>query len=280
MSKYGRHEKNFKLNQNRFFFLLDHVIDLTVKAENKTLVLINKIYHRMSVLANQPISTLYSNIRRYVKIHETDNDIALGKLDIKSSIHHFFRDIFPLVYHQAVHSTTKDFTDYYKTCIKKSFDDIEPFGDIPKDISHSMQRSLESVRLLLQAFQTGSEVLNSTVDTLVEDNYTQICADALVKLVSCPKCLGYNLPIKTCTGYCLNVFRGCLTRHITELDNPWKSYVEAIDRMISAIKYENNEAGISIDIVIQKLNIKISEAIMFAIEDVVHLKTEVSVTCF
>lgn len=224
----------------------------------------------MSSLSSEPISILYSDARRYIQPNESDMFTA-PSVDIKTSVIKFFTDLFPLVHHHNRHP--KDFNNVYKTCLRERIGEIQPFGDIPRQIAQSLSKSLEATRLLLQSFSTGVEVLNTTESLLTEGSGKE-CHEALLKMTYCPKCLGFEA--KPCSGYCLNVLRGCLTSHVTELDSPWNGYVEAMERLVIAAKHHNNEAGVNADAVIRALETRISEAIMYAMENELELDNRVS----
>lgn len=227
----------------------------------------------MSSLSSEPIRLLYSDARRYIQPNES-NMFTTPSVDIKTSVIKFFTDLFPLVHHHNRH--TRDFTNVYKTCLRERIGEIQPFGDIPRQIAQSLSKSLEATRLLLQSFSVGVEVLNTTETLLTEEGTGKECHEALIKMTYCPKCLGLQKQAKPCSGYCLNVLRGCLTSHVTELDSPWNGYVEAMERLVVAAKQHNNEAGVNADAVIRALETRISEAIMYAMENEVELDNRVS----
>ncbi|KAK9869568.1 hypothetical protein WA026_003320 [Henosepilachna vigintioctopunctata] len=222
----------------------------------------------MSVYSKAPIETFYSDIRRAFLVNVTDGEIVSPNPDIQSSATLFFTDLFPLVYLHTLSNTesVKDFSVEYKSCLKESTKDILPFGDIPKQIAKSLAKSLEATRILFQAFAVGLEVLNVTDVILVNDNNRNNaeCHDALVKLTYCPRCLGSAEHVKPCSGYCLNVLRGCLTSYVAELDSPWNSYVGSTEKLVNAMKHQNDEDGLNADGIIRELDNRISEAIMHA----------------
>ncbi|RZC31749.1 Glypican domain containing protein [Asbolus verrucosus] len=224
----------------------------------------------MSVLSRDFIGTLYSDIRNYILVNTTQADLSSASIDIKASVSQFFTDFFPLVYHHILfnNNDNKDFAPDYKLCLKKTTETILPFGDIPKQIAQSLSKSLEATRLLLQAFRIGTEVLNTTDRLLVDEGgkNNAECHGALLKMTYCPKCLGLTKHTKPCSGYCLNVLRGCLTKYVAELDSPWNGYVEGIESLVNAMKKNNGEAGVNADQVIRSLDSKISEALMRAME--------------
>ncbi|XP_045472545.1 division abnormally delayed protein [Harmonia axyridis] len=248
--------------------LQNHMQQLTQQSENKTLLLFANVYRRMSVYSKAPIESFYSDIRKALMVNITNGEIILPNLDIQNSAATFFTDLFPLVYLHTLSNTEtlKDFSLDYKSCLKESTKDILPFGDIPKQIAQTLAKSLDATQILFQAFAVGLEVLNVTDVVLVNENGRNNgqCHDALVKLTYCPRCLGLVKDVKPCSGYCLNVLRGCLTSYVAELDSPWNSYVESIEKLVNAMKHHNNEVGVNADGIIRELDNRISEAIMHA----------------
>jgi dally-like protein len=248
--------------------LQNHVSDLSRQSENKTLLLFTQVYKGMAVLSRDPIKTLYSDIRNYILVNTTQAEISTG-IDIKASVSQFFTDFFPLVYHHILHiNGSQDFAPDYKLCLKKTTETILPFGEIPKQVSQSLSKSLEATRLLLQAFTIGTEVLNTTGRLLVDEGgkSNAECHEALLKMTYCPKCQGLVKHAKPCSGYCLNVLRGCLTKYVAELDSPWNGYVEGIESLINAMKKNKEDAGVNADAAIRSLDTKISESIMRAMQ--------------
>ncbi|KAJ8950085.1 hypothetical protein NQ318_017810 [Aromia moschata] len=252
------------------FFLwdLDHVSELARQSENKTLLLFSQVYRGMAVLSRERIEDLYRDIREYVRANSTSAKPTSSPEEVVASVMAFFTDLFPLAYHHSADISNKDFTLDYKECLKKSFETISPFGDIPAQISQSLSKSLEATRLLLQAFRVGAEVLNTTDTLLIDEGGAEHseCHDSLVKMTYCPRCLGMAGHAKPCSGYCLNVLRGCIAKYVAELDPPWNGYVEGVESLLIAMKRGNNDAGVNADVVIRNLDTKISAAIMHYME--------------
>lgn len=251
------------------------------QSENKTLLLFTTIYRKRPDISREPVEELYRDIRNYITINSTDGKLILATPEIMvESVNSFFRELFPLAYHHSADiSATKDFTISYKECLKKSIEIISPFGEFPKEIAQSLSKSLEATSLLLQAFRIGSEVLNTT-DTLLIDEHgmgNPQCHDALVRMTYCPKCQGLTKHTKPCSGYCLNVLRGCITKYVSELDLPWNGYVEGIESLLNAIKRSNNDAGVNIDTIIKDLDNKISQSIMHNMGKQKEIDVKVSV---
>lgn len=235
----------------------------------------------MADISREPVEELYKDIRNYINVNSSNakQSLATPEILMVESVTNFFKELFPLAYHHSADiSVTKDFTVSYKECLKKSIESISPFGDIPKQIAQSLSKSLEATSLLLQAFRIGSEVLNTTDTLLIEEHGTgnSQCHEALVRMTYCPKCQGLTKHTKPCSGYCLNVLRGCITKYVAELDLPWNGYVEGIESLLNAIRRSTNDAGVNIDAVIKDLDTKISSAIMNYMGKVKEIDDKVS----
>lgn len=232
----------------------------------------------MAILSKAPIQNLHTEIKKYVRSNLSLESYASTNLDVKAAVTSFFTEIFPLVYHNIGETLQRDFTFEYKSCLRQHFNELQPFGDIPRQVAQSLSKSLEATRLVLQAFDIGIEVLNATDFLISEDDGrgNSDCHTALVKMSYCPKCLGMKGSPKPCSGYCLNVLRGCLTKYVAELDSPWNGYVEGIEHLVTAMKQNNNEAGVNVDSVLRGLETRISEAIMYAMEKTKTIENGVS----
>lgn len=137
--------------------------------------------------------------------------------ELEAVIEKFFRNLFPLAYHHAVHSEsneeesqgfTRDFHYDYKHCLTNSYDTLRPFGEIPFSISKSLVQSVTSASILLRALERGAEVLNEIEKLPIKTSLSTTCQNALLKMNYCAACKGHNYHhLKPCFGYCSNVMR-------------------------------------------------------------------------
>ena len=157
-----------------------------------------------------------------------------GNDELEAVIDKFFRNLFPLAYHHAVHSqnvvpsigsggeeeaaisstatsvdmASRDFHIDYKNCLTSSYEILQPFGDIPYSISRSLVQSVSSASVLLRALQRGTEVLSEIENLPIESSLSMKCQHALLKMDYCSACKGHNYHhLKPCYGYCSNVMR-------------------------------------------------------------------------
>ncbi|XP_059620162.1 division abnormally delayed protein [Phlebotomus argentipes] len=251
----------------------ENVIQLSLQSENKTLNLFNQVYRRMSPFSRQPISDLYQSIRSHISPNSyTDN------LDIEKVVTNFFVSLFPVAYHHVLHAESdthsSDFHVDYKNCLMHTFDDIQPFGDIPKTVARSLQQSVGAATVFVRALDRGADVLAST-EELDSEYLTHKCKMHLLKMSYCPVCRGYAKGhVKSCSSYCINVMRGCLTQYVGSLDSPWTSFAESMERLLGLVRTREG-----IEAVIKTLEVKLSEAIMHAMQNGPELEKKVKKAC-
>lgn len=260
--------KVFKCNLHYFFFklntflfsLTETFLEMIHVSQNNTNVLFSEVYKKMDSVARLPVSQLYSDLSSY---------ISGQPVELESRVAAFFDSLFPLVYHHSINPKLKDFSEDYKECLRETQQEIKPFGDIANRVSLHITRSFSVARTLLEALQVGVEVIKAT-DNMI---FRPECNNGLTKLVYCSKCAGFT-GVKACSGYCLNIVRGCLA-HVAELDQPWSDYVSGLERMTSGLV-----ASYNIEEVLSVLDTKISEAIMYAMENGPDLSKKVSLFSF
>lgn len=131
--------------------------------------------------------------------------------DLEKVVNRFFINLFPVAYHHAVHtgsdSLNGDFHYDYKSCLEHTYHELQPFGEIPKQIIKSLVQSLGPATVFLRSLDKAALVLASTEDLDTEYLSTK-CKTHLLKMSYCPECRGISREkIKTCSAYCLNVMR-------------------------------------------------------------------------
>ncbi|KAG4067470.1 hypothetical protein HA402_003294 [Bradysia odoriphaga] len=249
----------------------DHVVELTIQSENKTLNLFSQVYRRMSPLSRQPILEFYREIRNFF--------ISRTESNLDEVVAHFFRELFPVAYHHAVHSGSDsakgDFHVDYKNCLMHTFEDLQPFGSIPKVVAGNLIQSIGAATVFMTALDRGADILESA-EEINSDYLTTKCRNHLTKMHYCAGCNGISKhKTKTCYGYCTNVMRGCLAQYVGVLDNPWSNVAESIELL-----YHNSvKTDKGIEEVIKTLDVKLSEAIMHAMENGPELEKKVKKSC-
>ncbi|XP_022257815.1 glypican-5-like isoform X2 [Limulus polyphemus] len=196
-------------------------------------------------------------------------DFLQGKnIDLEIQLSEFFTSIFPHVYRHIINDNLADFGDEFTNCLRKAQPDIKPFGARPKSLSLRVVKSFEDVRTFLEALSLGLEVVNTT-DRQV---FGAECKKALVRMTYCAHCRGLTA-IKPCSGYCLNVARGCLAQ-VTDMDHPWNEFVTGLELIVSGMITDHN-----IEKLLTIMDVKISESIIYAMEQGGEITTQVQRRC-
>lgn len=186
------------------------------QAENYTSILLCNTYRNMALEAAASIQDFFLDVGLY---------LFGADVNPEEFINRFFDNLFPLVYNHLINPGVTDSSLDYSECIRMARRDISPFGNVPKTVLGQMGRSLLPSRTFLQALNLGIEVINTT-DHL---HFSKECSKALLKMQYCPPCQGLPLS-KPCTGYCLNVVRGCLA-HMAELNPHWHAYIRSLEEL-------------------------------------------------
>ncbi|XP_034231982.1 division abnormally delayed protein [Thrips palmi] len=276
--------------------LRDHLVRLARWSEGKTLTLFAQVYKRMALLANEPIHSLYADIVRYLDT-PAPQQAAQGAaeaawlssppqgLSMTDSVNRFFAKLFPLTFHTAAQpmkrggAPQRQLEATYEQCLSSRMAEVQPFGEAPRALAHSLSRALEAARVLLGVLSIGADVLNATDSMLIDDPASgSACPAVLLRLWACPRCAGLGEAVRPCQGYCLNVLRGCVTERTSDLDEPWASFVEAAAKLAGSAAAAPPFPGrprdtaraapyqLNAEEAIRQMENKISEAIMFAME--------------
>ncbi|XP_067013760.1 glypican-6 [Anabrus simplex] len=183
---------------------------------------------------------LYEELERYY---------AKGQVDLAEALDNFFNTLYQKMF--TVLNAQYRFDDTYLRCVGEHMSALKPFGDVPAKLSVQLRRAFVATRTFAQALSKASDV----VSNMAKIPPSPECLRALTKMSGCPACTG--LPeLKACNNYCINVMKGCLAHH-TELNTEWNNFIDALDKVIDRL-----EGPFNIEIVVNPINIKISEAIM------------------
>lgn len=128
--------------------------------------------------------------------------------------------------------------------------ELKPFGDVPDKLSVQVKRSFVATRTFVQALSAAADVAKS----MMQIRPLNECTAALVKMSTCGLCMGH--PEKPCEQYCLSVMKTCLQQYM-ELDAEWDLFVVQMEKISDRLLGPFN-----IVMVVEPINIKISEAIM------------------
>ncbi|KAL7021750.1 hypothetical protein ACKWTF_012006 [Chironomus riparius] len=171
-----------------------------------------------------------------------------GKLDLTEMMDKFFNQLYQKMF--TVINRQYEFNDEYLACVSERMKDLKPFGDVPDKLSVQVKRSFVATRTFVQALSSAADVAKN----MMTIRHINECTASLTKMSVCGTCGGHKE--KPCEAYCINVMKGCLQQY-AELDTEWDNFVIQMEKVSDRLLGPFN-----IVMVVEPINIKISEAIM------------------
>ncbi|KAG8445440.1 hypothetical protein GDO86_010280 [Hymenochirus boettgeri] len=142
------------------------------------------------------------------------------------------------------------FSDEYLDCLVKQYEQLKPFGDIPREVKLKAARAFIAARSFVQGLNAAADIVRKVTQVPMSTE----CARAVMKLMYCPHCRGYS-STKLCNNYCWNVMRGCLANQ-ADLDSEWRNLIESL--LLVADKFTGSS---NVENIVGTIHTKISEAI-------------------
>lgn len=214
------HAKNAFLKK----LILNHISEfeerislLITSSENRTGVLLRDIYKFPGSEFQPAVSDFFSQLKLFMKQKH---------ISLYGTVATFFDKIFPSVIKKSLHNGTV-LTLAEEKCIQSSRQDItpQPFGYIPYNISHSLNRALSNVKLYLEVLSLIVEAINSTDYA----SMTEKCIHQVTNLQFCAHCQN-ETNVKPCKGLCLNTMRRCLAQ-FSILHREWNGIIMSVVRL-------------------------------------------------
>lgn len=240
-------EKNSKEEINRLSSVLGAKAHKLNDVFNQLLAESKKEFHSMfkrtyGVIYEQNayvFSDLFTELEKYY---------SRGKVDLGEAMDSFFNTLYQKMF--TVLNAQFAFDDKYLGCVSEHMKELKPFGDVPDKLSVQIKRSFVATRTYAQALMTAADVTKKMINIRLNAD----CTAALTKMQHCGACKGYAE--KPCTNYCVNVMKGCL-HYFHELDMEWDNFVSSMEKVAERLL-----GSFNIVMVVEPINIKISEAIM------------------
>ncbi|XP_067308761.1 glypican-5 isoform X2 [Pseudorasbora parva] len=225
--------------------------------------LISFSQNHLTSLFETTYSSLMSSISPHIVCLFTDLSRFLqgtGNVSVETAVHCFFDSLFPLVHTRILNpgmagSMDSDASDGNQLgdCLRMTRQDVNPFGPYPKAMAKELADALRAGRVLSLALGVGLEVMNITETS----ELSKECTRALVRMHYCSHCRGLTL-IRACSGYCLNVMRGCLAS-LSELHNPWRQYVTVLQDLTHMVAGAHN-----LELALLRIRGQVEEAVLYA----------------
>lgn len=171
-----------------------------------------------------------------------------GRVDLVKAMDSFFNKLYQKMF--TVLNAQYAFDERYLTCVSEHMKELKPFGDVPDKLSIQIKRAFVATRTYVKSLTTAANVLKRMTPIRLNSE----CVSAVSRMQQCGLCSGYTQ--KPCQNYCVNVIKGCFD-FFSELDIEWNNFVSSMDKLAERLL-----GSFNIVMVVEPINIKISEAIM------------------
>lgn len=236
-------------------------------SQSHLISLFEGVYKSLMPSISPHIMCLFTDLSQYLQ--------GTGNVSVETAVQCFFDSLFPLVHTRIINpdmaesvSTGASGDSQLGDCLRMTRPDINPFGPHPRMMAAELVSALQAGRALSIAFAVGSEVMNVTETT----ELSKECVRALLRMNYCSHCQGLTL-IRACSGYCLNVMRGCLAS-LSEIHMPWRQYVTVLQDLAHMVAGEHN-----LELALLRIKDYVEEAIIHAQTDGLRLTATVDKVC-
>ncbi|XP_062866871.1 glypican-6a [Trichomycterus rosablanca] len=232
-------------------------LELLDSSERSLNVLLARTYRKLFSHNSELLEDLFSELRRYY---------TGGNVNLEEMLSDFWARLLEKMFQLL--NARFSFTDDYLECVSKYTDQLWPFGAAPRKLRLQITRALAAARTFVQGLMVGREVANRVAKV----NVSPGCSKALVRMLYCPYCGGF-VGLKPCRSYCQNVLKGCLANQ-ADLDLEWNVFIDSMLLVAGRL-----EGPLSIEAVMEPIDVKISEAITTLQENSPHLSAKVFQGC-
>ena len=279
------------LTSTYLFVFTDYVHQMLLKAEKKTLQILNSAFGSVSSSTDETVKTFFNDLSQYVsngtaalegtggvnRAAEISRASATSSPDnrLAQITNTLFVRIFPLIYQTTLAQRQRVLHPEYRACLEDRIGEIKPFSEITKMLEKDVSKTFEATKVLIASLNFGSQLLNQSSQLILSTFSGPACYDALLQMTYCNHCNGHGIGVKPCSGYCLNVMRGCLSQPAAEMDSSWNGFYEAVDKLISLVN--RGQSLICLEDLLRSLHSRIAEPILYFSEQHLTVHSKVSI---
>ncbi|XP_053565838.1 glypican-1 [Bombina bombina] len=231
--------------------------DLLNKSEKVLQETFPSLYGDIYIQNGKIFKDLYSELRQYYR--------GSG-INLEEALTDFWSRLLERVF--KTQNSQFTFSDEYLDCLVKQYEQLKPFGDIPREMKLKATRAFIAARSFVQGLSAAADIVKKVTQVPMSHE----CTRAIMKLMYCPHCRGFS-STKICYNYCWNVMHGCLANQ-ADLDSEWRNLIESL--LLVADKF-NGASGL--ESIVAAIHIKISEAITHMQENKEVITNKVFKSC-
>ncbi|CAH0557503.1 unnamed protein product [Brassicogethes aeneus] len=200
-----------------------------------------KTYGKIYMDNSDVFSDFFQELERYYK---------KGTVRLSETLDTFFGILYQRMF--VVINSQYTFDDSYLDCVSNHMNELNPFGDVSSKLSLQLRRAFVATKMFYKALQTTSNITMN----LLEYKFSDECKREITKMQFCGVCKGES---KTpCSNYCSETMRRCFhSFEVSEFNKKWDTLIISIEKVADRLLGPYN-----VEIVVEPINIKISEAIM------------------
>uniref|UniRef100_A0A2P2I8J7 Glypican-5-like n=1 Tax=Hirondellea gigas TaxID=1518452 RepID=A0A2P2I8J7_9CRUS len=243
------------------------VSDALTESERVTLQVFSTSYTRLTPRVQPVIHALYVGLQEAIDNnhhHHHAPKTASSPAVLEELLTRFWDDLFPVVYHSALHVKMPPFTQSYSECVRDARKTVRPWGIVPALVNDPLGRLVDAAKLMLHALHTASKTTVAARDFVLPPE----CQVAAARMSTCGLCHGVTEP--PCHDLCLNVARGCLAP-LAEIGAGWSDMVNGVARAGRALKAARP--------VLDRLSDHLPDAVLVAMETGPKLQKKIRREC-
>lgn len=241
----------------------EHLAVSVREAHNRTSDVLSSLYKIPRHAHRDALDSFFQQLGSYI--------LSSDEYHLPEIISSFFKKLFPIAFNYVLSdaSKTRDLGQEFNECLEKHYEEIEPFGNVPKHFGRLIRYGFNRARIHTETLEVMLNTMNSTNNLLVHAD----CQKAISRLHFCPMCSG-EVVAKPCRGLCLNVMRGCLSG-ISEISSSWDDLVIDFENLHLGMFKQNNAQEL-----LAYLDGNITDALLQAMDDGSRIFTQVRIYLF
>lgn len=230
----------------------EYIHQMMLKSERKTKQILRSLFEPNVESADNYVKQFFSDLNHYLN-EKVDMEVLYkrslqseDRRNVSQSTNKFFTRLFPLIYQVTLNQSKRELHPDYKLCLQNRISDINPFSGSDQSLEKDLSKAFQATKILIDSLDFGAQILNSSNFLFLSESSFNLrsCYEALLKMLYCSRCDGHPTKVKPCSGYCLNVMRGCLTPQASELDSAWNGFYENADKLMSLVNSGQSLIGL------------------------------------
>ncbi|KAI5693663.1 hypothetical protein M8J75_003239 [Diaphorina citri] len=262
------------------------ITQFVLDSRNKTFRVFAEAYKPIAAKSKPLIEQFYANITDSISLNQTrtKDTLAMGTSQLEAlsrNLGSFFTNLFPIIYKNIMlDNQDSQFTADYTQCLNNLMNNINPYDKLDQTVTQKVIHMLKSTRVLFNSIQY-TMTKTREADQMFVQNLNK-CESLVVKMNLCTWCsTDFNTRVRSiensCWRYATNLATACLPSSREQLGKVWYSFMNTMASYVSSI--EQSRLDVDIAGFLFALHNKISDVIMFSMQDTSNIDKKVRYAC-